>query len=333
MTLGSDDLILHHHYTSYFSEKARVTLGIKDLGWRSVIQPLIAPRPEYVRLTGGYQRVPVLQIGSDLYCDTKLIFAELERRAPAPRAGGGMDFAVNAWVDRYFTPATYAVGLAEIADEMSAEFRRDREELYGPAFNLEAMKAAAEPMRGQWRAQAAWLEEALALSGGDFLTGSDPTIADAAAFIPFWFFDHRWFMAAGLAQPQERCDTREMPPEQRDPADQLEVLLDGLDRVKAWRERVGAIGHGHPTPATYEDSFQAASSTEPVAAPPHDPSDPLGLEPGTDVTVIADDSTRDPVPGTLVAVTTQQVVLAREEPGLGRLHVHLPRDGYFISRN
>ena len=37
-----DDLILHHHPTSPFSEKVRVALGITGLEWRSVIKP--APR-------------------------------------------------------------------------------------------------------------------------------------------------------------------------------------------------------------------------------------------------------------------------------------------------
>ena len=35
-------------------------------------------------LTDRYRRTPVLQVGSDLYCDTRLILRELERRQPVP---------------------------------------------------------------------------------------------------------------------------------------------------------------------------------------------------------------------------------------------------------
>ena len=74
------EIILHHYDTSPFSEKVRVMLGVKGLSWRSVIQPVIMPKPELVPLTGGYRRIPVLQIGADVYCDTQVILAELEAR-------------------------------------------------------------------------------------------------------------------------------------------------------------------------------------------------------------------------------------------------------------
>src|SRR3954451_3776218 len=100
MSAGADELLLHHHDASYYSEKARVLLGIKGLPWRSVIQPIISPKPEYVALTGAYQRVPVLQVGADVYCDSLLVMREIECRAPAPRALLGADLAVDEWSDR-----------------------------------------------------------------------------------------------------------------------------------------------------------------------------------------------------------------------------------------
>ena len=59
------DLILHHYDVSPFSEKVRILFGIK--AWRSAIQPIIMPKPELIPLTGGYRRIPVLQIGADVY--------------------------------------------------------------------------------------------------------------------------------------------------------------------------------------------------------------------------------------------------------------------------
>ena len=40
--------------------------------------------PDLVVLTGGYSKTPVLQIGADIYCDTKRIADELETRFPQP---------------------------------------------------------------------------------------------------------------------------------------------------------------------------------------------------------------------------------------------------------
>ncbi|CAF0793916.1 unnamed protein product [Adineta ricciae] len=65
----SEELILHHYESSPFGEKIRLALGLKNLHWRSVINSVVPPRPFLTPLTGGYRRIPVLQIGADIYCD------------------------------------------------------------------------------------------------------------------------------------------------------------------------------------------------------------------------------------------------------------------------
>jgi hypothetical protein len=77
-----EELILHHYDFSPFSQKIRLIFGIKDLSWRSVTIPSILPKPDLVALTGGYRHMPVMQIGADVYCDTRLIADELDRRFP-----------------------------------------------------------------------------------------------------------------------------------------------------------------------------------------------------------------------------------------------------------
>ena len=80
------DLILHHYDVSPFSEKVRLLFGLKKLAWKSVIQPVIMPKPDLIPLTGGYRRIPVMQIGADVFCDSQVILAEIERRHPEPKA-------------------------------------------------------------------------------------------------------------------------------------------------------------------------------------------------------------------------------------------------------
>jgi len=78
------ELILHHYDFSNYAEKVRLALGYKGLAWRGVTIPPVAPKPDLTPLTGGYRRTPVLQVGADIFCDTRLILRELERRKPQP---------------------------------------------------------------------------------------------------------------------------------------------------------------------------------------------------------------------------------------------------------
>ncbi|WP_293904261.1 glutathione S-transferase family protein [Phenylobacterium sp.] len=299
------DIILHHYDASPFSEKVRLMLGIKGLAWRSVIQPVIMPKPDLIPLTGGYRRIPVMQIGADVYCDSQVILAELERRYPNPPVVRGADWAVNLWADRLWFQASVAVIFAEMGDAVPKDFIADREKLSGRPFDVNAMKAAAPFMRAQWRAYAAWLEDGLA--AGDFLGGATPSLSDVAAWMNIWW--------AGGAVPKVS-----------------EGLLAGFDRTAAWRDRLRAIGHGRRSEMTPGEAVQVAINSAPSDDCPGDPNDPSGLTAGDPVVVQADDYGRDPVEGVLVAATRNRVTLARECGELDVVHVHFPRAGYVLAR-
>src|SRR5438128_6888463 len=162
----AETLILHHYDASPFSEKIRKVFGLKRLEWRAVEQPSMMPKPDLIPLTGGYRRIPVMQIGADVYCDTQVILAEIERRHPSPPVVRGADWAVNLWADRMWFQASVAVIFAEIGANIPKEFADDREKLSGRPFDVNAMKAAAPIMRAQWRAYAGWMEDGL--SGGEY---------------------------------------------------------------------------------------------------------------------------------------------------------------------
>src|SRR5438128_1860068 len=126
----AETVILHHYDASPFSEKIRKIFGLKRLKWRAVEQPSIMPKPDLVPLTGGYRRIPVLQIGADVYCDTQVIVRLLERLHPAPTLypGGseGTCHAWNLWADRLlFLPLVAAV-FAETWQFLPPEFIADR---------------------------------------------------------------------------------------------------------------------------------------------------------------------------------------------------------------
>ena len=107
------DILFHQYDSSPFSEKVRVCFGIKNLAWAAVDQPVIMPKPELVALTGGYRRIPVMQIGADIYCDSQLIVRELERRFPEPtffpQGDHGLAYANAMWSDRTVFQAAVAI--------------------------------------------------------------------------------------------------------------------------------------------------------------------------------------------------------------------------------
>ena len=300
-------IILHHYDTSPFSEKVRLLLGIKGLPWSSVIQPVIMPKPDLIPLTGGYRRIPVMQIGADIYCDSQVILAEIERRHPDAPTVRGADWAVNLWADRTWFQATVTAVFSVIGDNVPKEFVADREKLSSRPFDTSAMKAAAPFMKTQWRAFAAWVEDGLEATGADYLGGRTPSMADVAAWMNVW-----WLSAAAKPVADE--------------------LLAGLDRTLAWRDRIRAIGHGKRTEMAPADALKVAHSTEPADDIACDCEDPSGLKQGDAVVVQADDYGRDAIEGVLVGLTRNRVTLARECGELDVVHVHFPRAGYVVAK-
>ena len=57
----------------------------------------------------------------------------------------------------------------------------------------------------------------------------------------------------------------------------------------------------------------------------------LGFAAGDAITVMPTDYGRDPVPGTLVGLTRDEVVIERRDERAGTVHVHFPRLGFQIK--
>ncbi|HEX4873263.1 MAG TPA: glutathione S-transferase, partial [Sphingorhabdus sp.] len=170
-------IILHQYDSSPFSEKVRVCFGIKGLEWQACDQPVIMPKPNLTPLTGGYRRIPVMQIGADIYCDSALIVREIDRRFSEPtlfpNGSRGMANAVEIWADRALFQSAVMAIFGTLGENVDPAFIKDREALSGQPFNVQAMKALVPFAVTQIKAQAAMLAEQLA-SGQAFLEGADP---------------------------------------------------------------------------------------------------------------------------------------------------------------
>lgn len=298
------DILLHQYDTSPFSEKVRVCLGIKGLAWSAVDQPVIMPKPDLLPLTGGYRRIPVMQIGADIYLDSALIVRELERRFPEPTlfpAGDrGLGAALALWTDRAMFQAAVAIIFGGLGDKVPEPFIRDREALSGRPFDVAAMRAAVPHQTAQLAAQMALIAEQLS-DGRAFLTGDRPGLADASAYYNLWFIRSAYPPAA--------------------------AGFEGDPLIAHWMARVAAIGHGERSALRPEEALDIAREATPVAGEvaPQD----VALA-GKEITVSADDYGRDPVRGVLVGSSAHHVSLRREDPRVGTVVVHAPRIGFGV---
>lgn len=129
------ELILHHYDFSNYAEKARLALGYKGLAWRGVTIPAVAPKPDLTPLTGGYRRTPVLQVGADVFCDTRLILRELERRKPSPtlypEGISALADMIGYWAEhQFFRPMSLYVSGTNI-DLLPPDLQADRSAMRG----------------------------------------------------------------------------------------------------------------------------------------------------------------------------------------------------------
>ena len=307
------EIILHHYGLSPFAEKVRTALGLKGLAWRSVDVAPLPPRPLLHALTGGYRRIPVLQVGADIYCDTNIILPALERLHPAPTlypngSAGISQGLAFAWERAMWVP-TIGVLSHYIGDQLPAEFIKDRKEGY---LGFDMSKAAMAPDLPRHlqavHAHYGWLKTALASAqalGRAFLFGDAVSALDLAC----------WQTTFLLRQ---NC-----------PASVDELL--GLAPLLPWYERIAAIGHGSSTPMTSEEAVAVAQAARPAPVTHlQADGDPAGLKAGTVVTVTPDDNARVPVQGTLVAASGTEVVIHRRDEQAGDLHLHFPRLGFDV---
>lgn len=301
------EIIFHNYPNSPFSEKVRVAFGIKGLSWRSVIQPVIMPKPDLIPLTGGYRKIPVMQIGADIFCDSQIILRELERRHPTPSLapnGKGLGYGLGFWADRQIFQAAVAIIFGEIGDMVPEDFKKDRAAMSGGGFSSEALKAAVPLMRDAYRAHTAFLEDQLA-DGRAFCGGDKPGLADIHAFMNPWFINS--------ALPHKAAET-----------------IAEFPHVQAWYARVKAIGHGTAKDMTPGEALAVAMAATSEAAPVTDPFDPQKRKPDDKVKVSADDYGRDPIAGELVFSNAQEIAIRRSDPAVGDVVVHFPRAGFVV---
>jgi len=297
------DLILHHYPMSPFSEKIRVMLGYTQLDWQSVITREMPPRPQLAILAGGYRKIPVAQIGADIFCDTRTIAAEIAALAGKPKLaleklttrqqGFASEVDLEVFAACVTAAGTRAMGrkfrqALSLAD--MARFIWDRLN-FGLA--VPSPRAARERVRLHLDSLEHMLEQ-------PFLFGKQPNHADFSTYHSLWFL-------------HDLAESR---------------LLDGYPLTLAWMQRMRAFGHGGRREISAQQALDSALQATPRSIPAAHRKDP---HIGQMMQITPADYGQIATSGTLVGVTPSRWILARETSEAGSIHLHFPRQGFVLA--
>jgi glutathione S-transferase len=249
-------------------------------------------------------RIPVLQRGADIYCDTAAAIDALEAADPQPSlfpeplGEGHRLLAQLAQGPVFFWAVGAAMGA--LPAEGMEEFWADREKRFGmkPA----AFRMAAPHLAGQFEGHLANLEASLS-DGRALLGGTAPGHADLAHYQLLWFQGART-------------------------GGDLSHLTVGRPHLAGWIARVAAIGHGSPQEMDTEAAIAAARTAEPQVREQVDPAS--GFHAGQQVLVSQEGTQDPPSAGQLAVLTDRRVTILRAHPEVGTVAVHFPRIGQIV---
>jgi glutathione S-transferase len=265
---------------------------------------MVLPKPDHMELTGGYRRVPVLQLGADVYCDTHLIARVLDRLKPTPPlAPPGLEtveHAFSRWAETTFMMAILAFfGIGGIFPE---EFVEDRTKtMVPPGTDVDQAKVVLGTKLVQIRSVIDRLEQQLS-DGRAFMLGEEACGADLSAFHPL--------MALAFSP-------------------KTAALLDPYERVRDWLERVRAIGHGKREEMEAAEAITIARDSTPATFD-GEPVLPDGIALGTPVVILADEYGSGTVAGELAASGLHEIAVRRQTERAGEVVVHFPREDYGV---
>ncbi len=298
-------VILHHYDMSPFSEKIRKILAFKNAPWHAVTQSMWLPRPHLTPMTGAYRRIPVLQTGADVWCDTRLIARRIDELFPdPPLVPVGREAAADAiaqWADRHMFQAAVPQVFTALGAMLPPELMADRKKMR-PDLDPSVLAAMVPDLKNELRVWIQGLDRTLARGG--FLLGDTFSGADASAYHVLWF-------------------ARNAP--------DVGAMLGQFPGVQRWLAAIDAMGQGRREEMTPEAALAIAKDAEPATARRADPHDPNGLAPGARVAISSDDLPQNRFDGEVVALDVDEIVILRHDPACGAIALHFPRAGYRIT--
>ncbi|KAL6305895.1 hypothetical protein BKA93DRAFT_777208 [Sparassis latifolia] len=334
MAIGKVPVVLYHYEASPFSTKIKNILALKGIPHSRVDVALAPPRPELSTLLGlPYRRIPVLAIGSDVYCDTSLIASVLERRFPPfegyhtlfPKRKGGQraDTGLVKALSMYYVDRV----LFQLAADSLPYTRfpkpllEDRNVFFSPTkpFDLTQMTARQPEVKSAISSHLTLIEEQLA-DGREWLLDTEaPGLADISVHFVVAWLQHRQFRAL-----HDVLDAQKYP-----------KSLAWLSTVTAYidgRQKTGASAFEDIT-GEQAAKLIGSSPCEDVSAVRFDDVEAarLDVKLGEDVSVEPQDSGKVPSVGKLIALNREEAVIETRGSTGDVIRCHFPRLNFSIK--
>ncbi len=298
-------MILHHYDMSPFSEKIRLMLDYAGIEWQSSIVPPMPPRPSIDPIVGGYRRIPIAQIGADVFCDTQIICAEVAALSNQAELSyeslsvEEIDYLEHIEKDVFFAVPNSSSGLNTIAllfktftPIQAIKFIKDR---------IGVAKGMKLKMKSRHKSQAL-LDSSIdeletRLSDDLFLQGGRPTIMDFSVHHVIWFRANSFgndFLRDKPRIAKWFASMNKLSKDARNPIDRSQLV---------------AVTKG-ATPRQLDDNLMQGEYL------------------GKAVSIRPDDYARDAVEGILVGQDINRSVLRRPTKQCGDVHIHFPKRGF-----
>ncbi|KAF3479710.1 uncharacterized protein GIQ15_06686 [Arthroderma uncinatum] len=317
--------VLFHYSFSPYARRIAWYLTLRGIRYKQCMQPPIMPRPDLAALGVQYRRIPVLTIGKDVYCDTRLILQKLEERFPDERLGAADSDGEGKAIENLLESWTTDGGLflsavllipRNIPLTKDPKFVKDRGSFFaGQKWERGDMTSLRGEAQVQMKRAFDFLESTLLADGRQWLRKTEkPTLADIQAI---WPLD--W--AVGMGSLDGNIISKTSHPKV---FAWMARFRQALSNAKARMEKVVVSG------SDVLDGLQHEAFAEEEGKV--DESDPLGLRKGENVTVWPTDSGsthRDT--GTLVTLNSREIVVQRKTADSRfDIRIHFPRINFRV---
>ena len=289
---------------SPYSKKVISIFAFKNLAWHAVEQPVIAPKPDLTPLTGGYRKIPVLQIGAHIYCDTKLMIREIEKRHPetalTPTELLGAAELIADWADyRLFSHAA-GPSIFEIGNLVPKDFLADRAAMQRPEVLAAALPV--DHVKAQFVLDLQMINRQL--EGTPFMLGERFTLADAATFHVLNF----------------ACN-----------APSLAEEVNKHTAIANWLQAIRDMGEGQRSDMEPAEALNIARDATPDYTPPADAIADEALPVGQVIAIKPNDYGQEETVGEIAWATAEALAVKRSDEKVGDVLVHYPRLGYLFE--
>ncbi|KAI4258780.1 MAG: hypothetical protein LQ352_001089 [Teloschistes flavicans] len=293
------------------------------------MQPPALPREDIDALGVKYRRIPIMSIGRDIYCDTRLILRKLEERFPTGALGAShgdqraLEILLEKWTidGGVFLRATQLIP-PQMPLLNDPKWVKDREEFMSRSWAKADIARARPEAIAHMRDFFDLVESTILADGRAWILDTErPSMADINGKNPaIWPF--HWLVGMQGALPPSLFGKVQFP--------KIYAWLDRFDKAVKDSKKFA------PKVTTLKGAEAIQYITQAEFAEPEgnvDAEDPLGLEKGQYVESWPIDSGfRHRDSGQLVALTRQEVVLKTQAKiGHRDIHIHHPRTNFRIQ--